>query len=541
MIKRVNRIQWKLTLSHFLVSSIVVGIMVYSIWLLLGEVLKVESLFQFETAVLRSIVYESDGTTHLNQLIDNAGIEVQCDEPLNFLGTKARIQEISTDFAGCEISNRIIIFPMSGYLQHRYRSFVSISVWDAEQNMVDSIPAPIDFESDQSAQLLWEWALKESINEEINENSFGAFYTLHAIGHTVFAPPLDEQVDGGFPRSILNDGENGIDSYIIPIRNSTKTEVIGAVLIQFGKSRMTLGDAIQLTVFIPIVVLVLFSAMMIGLIGAFLIARGFKQRIGVLQQATAEWAIGDFSSYIDDRSRDEIGQLSRDLNQMSDQLIELLDTRSMLAGAETRNQLARDLHDAAKQQLFAAGLQLDAVTGLLEAEPIKARSHLDNATNLTQQAQAELAAVINQLRPIQLQEKGFVDAAREAVERFAQHQGVRADFTAKGVTKLPAEVEVAFYRILQEGLSNVAKHSGATQVEVWLEGVNDELLLVISDNGDGFDPNQDSNGFGLHSMRQRIERLGGKMDIESSSKLGTTLQFKLDLSANALVEIKGTH
>ena len=116
----------------------------------------------------------------------------------------------------------------------------------------------------------------------------------------------------------------------------------------------------------------------------------------------SSWADGNFTHRVQDRSVDEIGRLAIDLNLMAGQLEELIDTKSVLADVQSRQKLALDKHDTAKQQLFAASMQLSAFESLIDKSPAAARKHLDNATDLTKKAQQELYGVIHQLHPLKV-------------------------------------------------------------------------------------------------------------------------------------------
>jgi NarL family two-component system sensor histidine kinase LiaS len=269
--------------------------------------------------------------------------------------------------------------------------------------------------------------------------------------------------------------------------------------------------------FVLVVLGLILFTLLAGLIGTafgFLTAHGLTRRLDRVRATAAAWGQGDFSRTIEDRSADEIGQLGRHLNRMAVQLEDLIDARQELSALNERNRLARDLHDSVKQQMFAVSMNLGAAEMLWEQDPQAARARLEAVRELVRQSQQELTTIIQALRPVQLEDKGLRLALAEHVERWQQQTGITAVFEADVDRALPLPVEEALFRIGQEALSNVARHSGATRVLVTLTARNGEASLMVRDNGLGFERHR-RPGVGLRSMRERVEALGGEVKIES--------------------------
>jgi NarL family two-component system sensor histidine kinase LiaS len=248
------------------------------------------------------------------------------------------------------------------------------------------------------------------------------------------------------------------------------------------------------------------------------------RRLQRLARAAQAWSRGDFSVAVKDRSKDEIGQLSRELNQMAAQLEGLIQARQELATLETRNRFARDLHDSVKQQVFATSFQVAAARALIEDDSRAAEAHLAQAEELARQAQRELNVLIGELRPAALEGKGLSSALRDYVEDWSRRAEILAEVHVRGEREIPLEVEQALFRVAQEALANVAKHSGAGNVEVDLVYAPGSLTLRVDDDGRGFDPARNPDGgFGLQSMHERLEKLGGRVEIESVQGKGTTI------------------
>lgn len=192
-----------------------------------------------------------------------------------------------------------------------------------------------------------------------------------------------------------------------------------------------------------------------------------------------------------------------------------------LAVAQERNRLARDLHDSVKQQVFAASMQLGAARVLLQHNPEAARTHVVEAEQLAQQAGTELSLIIHELRPVALGDKGLAEALQAYTRNWGRQTNIRAEMQIQGERPLPPATEHALLRVAQEALANVARHSHATAVTIDLIYAPDTVTLTITDKGHGFDNATVSHGVGLASMRERIEGLGGRVQVESQVGAGT--------------------
>jgi signal transduction histidine kinase len=199
-----------------------------------------------------------------------------------------------------------------------------------------------------------------------------------------------------------------------------------------------------------------------------------------------------------------------------------------LAVAEERNRLARELHDSVKQQVFATIMQLGAARVLLDRDADAARTHLLEAEQLAQQSGAELSLLIHELRPVALGDKGLAAAIQAYAADWSRQSNIAADVRARGVGALAPEVEHVLLRVTQEALANVARHSQASAVSVELDVAANGVTLTIGDNGRGFDLSTTRRGVGLESMRERLEALGGRLRVESSPGVGTTIAARCE-------------
>lgn len=201
-----------------------------------------------------------------------------------------------------------------------------------------------------------------------------------------------------------------------------------------------------------------------------------------------------------------------------------------LAVSEARLRFARDLHDSVKQHLFAVAMQVGAALAQVEKNHEATRQHLLEADTLISQAQQELTALIYELRPSALQQKRLTAALREQAQTWSRLQGIAVELDLAEERRMPLAVEEAFWRIAQEALANVARHSQASKAQVRLSYGPEQVTLSIADNGRGFDPERDEqNGIGLHSMRERMAGVGGTVSIQSHPGEGVCVRARCPL------------
>ena len=210
------------------------------------------------------------------------------------------------------------------------------------------------------------------------------------------------------------------------------------------------------------------------------------------------------------------------------------------AARQERSRLARDLHDSIKQQLFSIKMSSATAEERWDRDSQGARAALADVRSSAQAAMVEMQAMLAQLRPEPLAAAGLVEALREQCEALGYRTGARVDFEVGDLPpagRLPSGAEENLFRIAQEALSNVARHARAGAVRVRLESVESEedplLLLLIEDDGQGFDPRSPSSGMGLRNMRERVEALGGDLRIDSTPGEGTRLAAGVPLTSPA--------
>ena len=187
-----------------------------------------------------------------------------------------------------------------------------------------------------------------------------------------------------------------------------------------------------------------------------------------------------------------------------------------------RQRLARDLHDAVTQTLFSASLIAEVLPRLWERNQEEGRRRLAELRELTRGALAEMRTLLLELRPTALTEASLGDLLRQLAEAITGRARVPITLTVEGQRSLPPDVQVAFYRIAQEALNNIAKHSGASRAAVSLSCQPEKVELRISDDGCGFVVARiSSDHLGLGIMRERADAIGAALDIKSEPGHGT--------------------
>lgn len=207
-------------------------------------------------------------------------------------------------------------------------------------------------------------------------------------------------------------------------------------------------------------------------------------------------------------------------------------TAAEVAVLEERQRLARDLHDSVTQSIYS--LTLFARSGQEAAEDGDAARLTTSLTELERHARhalQEMRLLLYELRPPLLEQEGLVQALDTRLNLIERRAGLQvsyqADFAPRELSK-PVELEL--YRVAIEALNNIVKHADAGQVTVSLQAINGSILMNIGDDGCGFDLGQAADGFGLRSIRERVEGLGGTLDIASAPGRGTKMSIMVDLA-----------
>jgi signal transduction histidine kinase len=196
------------------------------------------------------------------------------------------------------------------------------------------------------------------------------------------------------------------------------------------------------------------------------------------------------------------------------------------AQEEERRRLAIELHDETGQSLAGVLMGLRRIEEAQRLEDV--RQTAAELRETVQNAVQELRALAVELRPKALDDFGLAPALERLTDLYSRRTGIPVSTHLLGLEeRLPGPVESALYRIAQEGLTNIAKHAGASTVSLVVRRDGDRVLMILEDDGEGFDPTEHSEGLGLLSIRERAELLGGAVRVESKPGSGTAIAVEV--------------
>jgi nitrate/nitrite-specific signal transduction histidine kinase len=191
-----------------------------------------------------------------------------------------------------------------------------------------------------------------------------------------------------------------------------------------------------------------------------------------------------------------------------------------------RSRLARELHDAVTQTLFSANLIADVIPRIWKRNPEEGLQNLGELRQLTRGALAEMRTLLLEMRPESLERADIKSLLTQLADAFIGRVRVPVSLSIQGECELAHEVKIVFYRVAQEALNNIAKHSGARQVELSLKCQPDQISLSIKDDGLGFDPSSITpDHMGIAIMRERAISIGASLKIDSQVGQGTTVEL----------------
>jgi signal transduction histidine kinase len=210
--------------------------------------------------------------------------------------------------------------------------------------------------------------------------------------------------------------------------------------------------------------------------------------------------------------------------------------RIVTSQEDERQRIARDIHDQLGQRVTALRLQIASFKDT-KYDPEKFEGHVELLMRTALRLDSEVSFLAWELRPAALDDLGFPDAAKAFLDEWSHNYKISSDFRLQGSveTRIPAEAETHFYRILQEALNNIARHAEASLVNVLLARKENEVVLIIEDNGKGFDVSNGSangesgRGMGLLSMKERATLIGAQFELESVPGKGTTVYIRFPL------------
>jgi PAS domain S-box-containing protein len=213
-------------------------------------------------------------------------------------------------------------------------------------------------------------------------------------------------------------------------------------------------------------------------------------------------------------------------NALSFRRLRYLGQKLVSAQEEERRSLSRELHDSTGQLLIALKMSLSMLHEQVADRDDALPAQMDEIEEMLDDVYEEIRAVSHALRPPSLDMTSIDEALHGLCQDYARHSGLQIDYSGYLAPPLPDNVSISLYRLLQEALTNVAKHAAASKVEVTLKNGNGEIELAVRDDGIGFDVNdsrqpRSGHGVGLLGLRERFELLGGRLKVESNPGSGT--------------------
>jgi signal transduction histidine kinase len=265
----------------------------------------------------------------------------------------------------------------------------------------------------------------------------------------------------------------------------------------------------------------LFAIVPVGVLFGLLASRRLVRRVRRLERATLAVADGDYAVTLPVSGRDEVGRLEANFTAMTRQLGSALAAERQRASGDARAaeraRIAREIHDAISQHLFALRM---IAAGMRRADP--GNQQAQAVERISEDALRDMQTLLIELQPASLDGGGLAPALQEICAAYHDRLGVTVDASLDDVT-VPAPIEHALLRITQEACANAVRHGNARRLAVSMTRQDGHIELAVRDAGTGFDPDAPQAGSGLAHIRDRVAELGGTMDIDSAPGRGAAL------------------
>ncbi|MBB6669669.1 HAMP domain-containing sensor histidine kinase [Cohnella nanjingensis] len=272
---------------------------------------------------------------------------------------------------------------------------------------------------------------------------------------------------------------------------------------------------------------------------AYMLGRRTQRRIDQLQLAMKQAAAGNWSSRLPDLKGDAFGQAYSDFNSMLNglegrlKLLQQLGERDIneeapsheAAVLEERRRLARDLHDTVSQQLFAIHMSASALPMLVQRNAAEADKVMRQLIDMSSSAQRQMRGLIAQLRPMELQGRTLTEALDRWFPDYCRQNGLQGTLDLQVSGRLAEAMEHQLFLIIQEAMANVVKHAEAKEVRLILGETDRQVTMALDDDGTGFSADRTKAGtYGLSTMRERAQKLGGEAEILTKPGSGTRVR-----------------
>lgn len=311
--------------------------------------------------------------------------------------------------------------------------------------------------------------------------------------------------------------------------------------IASAEGRRVTGEVAAASGIVFIVVFVL------GLYLTFKERWAFKQHLDDITAFITVLSNGKLSDRMEIQEPGELASIGRALNRLADRFenqvqslqkladekAELAEQAKAAAAIEERQRLARDLHDAVSQQLFALNMLASAAKKTIDKNPEAAKRQIEEIADIALKAQGEMRALLLHLRPVHLSGDSLQEGMEKLIDELARKTNIRFETDIQPIEGLSKGVEDHLFRLLQESLSNALRHSGATVIKLELRQTSQAVVLKVHDNGKGFDVTEEKKAsYGLKTMRERCEELGGQLTVTSRLGEGTFVDVRIPIGGN---------
>ncbi|HEX7063734.1 MAG TPA: sensor histidine kinase [Bacillales bacterium] len=295
---------------------------------------------------------------------------------------------------------------------------------------------------------------------------------------------------------------------------------------------------------LPFIIILEATVLAAGTLFGYVFGNGLKKRLEALSESILKYERGNFAHRVPSLGEDEVGFMGEQLNEMAQRVekqvaslqrlstekAELNEQVKKSAISEERQRLARELHDAVSQQLFAISMMTSAVLENPDLVEGTLKKRIVSVEKMAGNAQNEMRALLLHLRPATLEGKGLKEGLEQLLGEFESKQPLDIQWEIADVPKLAKGIEDHLFRIVQEGMSNVFRHSQATSVTIRLGTAGGQLYLRIIDNGIGFNMEHSKpSSYGLQSIQERANEIGGVADIISFPGKGTQIEVKVPI------------
>ncbi|AWB45941.1 sensor histidine kinase [Paenibacillus sp. CAA11] len=269
-----------------------------------------------------------------------------------------------------------------------------------------------------------------------------------------------------------------------------------------------------------------------------------KRRLDLLRDSLLQWEKGNPARTIPELGEDEVGRLGEQLGRigqrweeqvsslqrLSTHNAQLAEQARVSAIVEERQRLARELHDAVSQQLFAISMTATAVGRTLEKDFDKAQRQVELIEEMASVAQSEMRALLLHLRPVYLEGKELTQGVTELVRELKTKVPMEITLDMDDNLQLVKGIENHLFRIIQEAMSNTLRHAKADKMEIRIHQRDDAVRVILRDNGIGFElDDKKQASYGLSNMQERVREIGGSLQFITAPGKGTRIEITIPL------------